>query len=356
MSGGGGATRGPQGSSGFTALGPIYEIRRLKIAYGIQFHPDESLDFTPQKYLNDHLELSADLEKISDNEYVNHLQGVRFIIEETTSKQEFINWLKTPEDHVIYMGHARYGRGPCFGARGIVRHPPATPTGPPRLTLFKTEDWEEGSDADSGLFRMGYPFIGVEAGEVIGHGYTANPVKKSEGRPARADCDPDLRGYLSSLRARTPDQIHPELAGQLRDHHDGDKYWSYYSPHGMAIVHHAGWRNTLSASSDFGTLHDPDDPDNTRMQCRVFSHLGCTTYTHNYPVVRRIANWRRSGNERYAYWTSSLSYPHAVGPWVHAVISYNRWNAFSPWGPSLDWAVRRANRSLRAVGARYRLI
>ena len=241
MIGGVGAIRGPQSSDGFTALGPIYEIRQLKVAYGIQFHPDESLDFTPQKYLNDHLELSDNLEKVGDNEYVNHLQGVRFIIEETTSKQTFINWLKTPELHVIYMGHARYGRGPCFGARGIVRLPPATPTGPPRATLFKTEDWEEGSNDDSGIFRMGYPYIGVEASEVISHGYTANPVKESEGRPARADCDPDLRGHLSGLRARTPDRIYPGLVSQLRDHHDGDRNAFRQRPGLWGRVGWGGW-------------------------------------------------------------------------------------------------------------------
>jgi hypothetical protein len=348
--GGVGASRGPQGSSGFTALSPVYETRELKIAYGIQFHPGESLPITPQRFLDDHLELSDNLEKVSASEYINHLQGVRFVIEETTSKQKFIDWLKTPELHVIYMGHARYGRGPCFGARGL-EDPNATP-----VRLFKTEDWEMGANADSGIFRMGYPYIGVEASEVIEHGYTANPVKESEGRPARADCDPDVRGHLGSLQARTPERILPGLVNQLRNHQDGDKYWTYHSSRGAAIIHHAGWRNTLSVGSDLGTLQDPGDPDNTQMQCRVFAHLGCTTFTHNYRVVRRIANWRHAGNERYAYWTSNLSAPHAVGPWVHGVISYDRWNAFADWGPSLDWAVRRANRSLRRLGARYHLI
>src|SRR5262249_26872778 len=117
--GGAGASRGPKGDKKYTTLSPAYETRQLKIAYGLQFHKDESLDCTPQKYLDDHLELSADLEKISASEYLNHKQGVRYTIEETISKQKFMEWLKTPELHVIYMGHARYGRGPCFGAHGL---------------------------------------------------------------------------------------------------------------------------------------------------------------------------------------------------------------------------------------------
>lgn len=344
-----GASRGPQGGSGFTALSPVYETRQLKIAYGIQFHKGESLDVTPQEFLDKYLELSDNLEKVSDSEYVNHLQGVRFVIEETTDKDQFIDWLKTPELHVIYMGHARYGRGPCFGEHGL---DPADSS-----KLLQTEDWEESTDASSGIFRIGYPFIGVDVAELLDHGYTANPVKESEGRPVPADCDPDVRGYVSSLVAREPDDISPGIASQFRYHQDGDRYWAYGSKSNRHIVHHAGWRNTLSAPSDFGTFHDPDDPDNTQIQCRVFTHLGCSTYVHNYPVIRKIAKWRHAGNERYAYWTTNLSGPpHAVGPWVRAVIAYNKSNAFASWGPSLDWAVQRANRSIRSLGGGYQII
>lgn len=343
-----GASRSPVGASHYTALAPVYETRKLQIAYGIQFHKDESLDRTPQEYLDRFLELSDDLEKVSDSEYISHVQGVRFTIEETTSKTQFINWLKTPDVHVIYMGHARYGRGPCFGAHGI---DPANPT-----RLLKTEDWEQGSNAASGIFRLGYPFIGVEASEIIQHGYTARLVKESEGRPARGDCDPELRGYLGSLRARAPEDVSPGLASQLRDHHAGDRYWTYRGARGLSVIHHAGWRATFSPGSDLGCLHDPDDIDHTQMRCRAFTHLGCSIYIHNYRVVRRLARWQRDGNERYAYWTTGPSYPHAVGPWVRALIAYNRWNAFLPWGPSLRWAVQRTRRSLRSLGAYYRLI
>jgi hypothetical protein len=322
----------------------------LKIAYGIQFHPGESLDCAPQKYLDDHLELSADLEKISASEYLNHLQGVRFTIEETNSKQKFVEWLKTPELHVIYMGHARYGRGPCFGAHGLDANNRPT-------FLKKCEDWEQGTDSDSGIFRMGYPFIGVPAEELVDHGYTADAMKESEGRPAKADSDPYLRKYLGSLKALAPDEIHEKLASQFRNHKDGDRYWTYKTNEGICLIHRAGWRNTLSTSSDLGTLHDPKNPKKTKMTCRVFTHLGCTSWVHNYAVVRWIAKWKQSGNERYAHWTNNYSYrPHAIGPWMHAVISYNKYNAFKPWGPSLTWAVQRANRTIRSQGADYQLI
>jgi hypothetical protein len=343
-----GASRGPVGGTDSTTLSPVYETRQLKIAYGIQFHKGETLDVTPQDFLDQHLQLSADLEKVSDNEYLNHLQGVRYVIEETTSKQQFITWLQTPEIHLIYMGHARYGRGTCFGAKGL---------NDARDAVVLTEDWEEGSDADSGLFRLGYPFIGLEVSELVSHGYTANPVKESEGKPTAADCDPDVRAHLSSLKARAPDEISLGIAAQFRDPQDGDRYWSYHGSRGMSIVHHSGWQNTFSAPNDFGSLHDPASPDSTQVQCRVFTHLGCSTFLHNYPVVRQIANWRHADNERYAYWTTAVSSPpHPLGPWVHGLIAYNKWNAFASWAPSLAWAVQRANRTIRGKGGNYGLI
>ncbi|HTS62660.1 MAG TPA: hypothetical protein VMH28_11595 [Candidatus Acidoferrales bacterium] len=345
---GAGASRGPKGGNKHTTLSPAYETRQLKIAYGLQFHPDESLDCTPQKYLDDHLELSASLEKISASEYLNHKQGVRYTIEETISKQKFMEWLQTPGLHVIYMGHARYGRGPCFGAHGLNPND--------RSHLQPGEDWELGTDADSGIFRMGYPFLGVPVSELIDHGYTADAMKESEGRPARSDCDPYLRHYLTSLRPMAPNEMRDKLAAQFRDYQDGDRYWTYKTNEGICIIHRAGWRDTLSKSSDLGTLQDPKNPKKTKMTCRVFTHLGCTSWVHNYAVVRWIANWKQSGNERYAHWTDNYSYkPHAIGPWVHAVISYNQHNAFKSWGPSLKWALKRANQAIRRAGANYQL-
>jgi len=344
-----GAIRQPQGSSGFTALSPALETRRLVIAYGMQFHKDEALQgYTVDDYLRDNLTLSDDIEKVSATEYINYAQGVRFTIEETIKKSDFITYLKAPEIHLIYMGHARYGRGPCFGAHGEGD----APAPGQRRPLVLSEDWEQGRDADSGIFRMGYPYIGVPASEILEHGYTANLVKESEGRPRRADCDPELRPHLGSLHARTPAHILPGLEAKLRNHQEGDRYWVFGN---REVIHHAGWRDTLSTPADLGALN-PSDPDLTQMRCRVFSHLGCSTFVHNYPVVRKIANWRRAGNERYAFWTTAPSAPYAVGPWVHSLISYDKYNAFASWEPSLKFAVQRTQRSLRRLGARYRVI
>jgi hypothetical protein len=341
-----GASRQTPGSSGFTTLGPAYETRRIVVAYGMQFHKDESLSGdTFQEFMAANFTPSADIEKISDTEYVNHLQGVRFTIEETIKRTEFYNFLKTPEIHLVYEGHARYGRGPCFGAHGL-----NATTG----DIIPSEDWEQGSDLDSGIFRLGFPFLPVPANEILEHGYTANLLKESDPIPDAADCHPELRPYRHSMALREPEQIVAGLTGHLRGHQPGDRYRVYGSK--RYVVHKAGWQFTLGFPWELGTLIDPSDPASTQMRCRVFTHLGCSTFIHNYPIVRRIAGWQHDGNERYAYWTTATSNPTAFGPWIHALITYNHWNAFQSWEPSLSYAVDRTNRYLRRIGQRYRVI
>jgi len=90
-------------------------------------------------------------------QFINAEQGVRYLIKVVNTKDAFITALQTPGAHVIYSGHARFGRGPCFGAGG-------DSTG---------EMWEEGTTAQDGIFRMGFPFIAVDVHDLT-HGYTAN--------------------------------------------------------------------------------------------------------------------------------------------------------------------------------------
>jgi hypothetical protein len=88
----------------------------------------------------------------------------------------------------------------------------------------------------------------------------------------------------------------------------------------------------------------------------VFAHLGCSTFVHNYRVVRFLKDWRREGNERYAYWTTASSYEEAYSRWVTHLVTYGEENAFQSWAPSLAYAVERTNRDLRRMGRRYRII
>jgi hypothetical protein len=129
-----------------------------------EIHQDQiPNDWRFEVYMHNVRSSFPNVERVNDFEYLNHRQRVHFTIQETTDKAVFKQWLEAPELHVIYNGHARYGRGPCFG-RGEYD--------------TKSEDWEQGTNAATkGLFRVGFPFIGIAAHEIFDHGYTANLLR-----------------------------------------------------------------------------------------------------------------------------------------------------------------------------------
>jgi hypothetical protein len=272
--------------------------------------------------------------------FVNAEQGVRFSIRVVNTKDAFITALKTPDAHVIYSGHARYGRGPCFGPGG---------DGPGEM-------WEEGTSAGEGIFRMGFPFIAVDVHDLT-HGYTAN-LAPADVRPAAADCDPDLRNLLGTLKGRTLAEITaaippadpgdpPAARAKFRNPDPNQKFWTVGSKAHLQVVMIAGWLDTLSSPSEIGNF-DPT--------CRAFIHMACSTFKHNHPVVRKLKGWKHEGNERYAYWTTDLS--DAIGDhyWLQHILAYDQFNAFQPWEKSLEYAKNKSNALLARDGERFRFI
>jgi hypothetical protein len=278
--------------------------------------------------------------------HISLRQGVIFSIEVVNTKEEFVKSLLDPGLHLIYSGHARFGRGPCFGAGGKSRG----------------EEWEEGHgkhpNAD-GIFRMGFPFLSVPADEPIEHGYTANLVKSSVSLTA-PDCDPDLRAHLGGLRARTLAEIDKATTSFATKHgfsdtfvdHVRDKdpdatWWTHGRGDAMRIVLHANWKSTASR---------PDDLDSLDPLCRVFCHFGCSTFKHNFPVVRKLKGWKKAGNERYAYWTTDVSFGITDIYWLQHLLTFPEFNAGEPWEKSLAYAVRKTNGALASDRQKYRVI
>ncbi len=282
--------------------------------------------------------------------YENAPQGVSFDLKFVTKKSEFVQYLTTPDAHVVYAGHARYGRGPCFGD-----------------TAAPGEEWEEGTGThpnDTGIFRLGFPFLAVPISEIYEHRYTANLVSSSVKLKPK-DCTHELRAYLPGVRAATLDKIDRLTARKaIRQNHmpcdkcsgpehslashalaasPDDKFWYYVeSDEGLAqphIVLHAGWQNTTSA---------PDDLDAQLPECRVFCHFGCSTGPLNQPVLRRLANWTREGDNHYAYFTTRIATNITVVFWLQHLLSYGKFNAFMPWKPSIDYAFVHTNKDLAA--------
>lgn len=281
--------------------------------------------------------------------YIAHAQGVIYEIETVTQKDEFDAALRSPGTMVIYNGHARYGRGPCFGKASA-----DADDGAPG------EDWEDGitgATDRTGIFRMGFPYLGLDVVDVLHHGYTANLVPASE-RLGSADCHPELRAALGLLRGRSLEAIeamatsqetldpHPPLRALVHNALP-DNYWTFRRHGTVNVVIRAGWQHTRSAPYDLGS-YEPS--------ARAFCHFGCSTYIHNYPVMRKLKGWTREGNERYCYWTTAPSTGIESTLWFYYLLAYDRPSGYRSWAPLLADATRRANQGLAGSGAQHRVI
>jgi len=269
-------------------------------------------------------------------EFLSTAQNVKFVVTIVNKKDEYVKALQTSGMHVIYDGHARYGRGPCFGDNDA-----------------PGEDWENGSDPKTkGLFRMGYPFIGVPVKEVKEHGYTADLVSSSV-KVTLDQSEPDLKPFVSSLRAKTATEIDPALPAQVKDKDPTKTWWTYQAmEEGKLepfVVLNAGWTGTASAPADLGAVTPA---------CKVFCHFGCDTFKHNQKILRSdvFKGWKNAGDDRFAFFTTSLSDSVTAHYWLYHLFTHPTKNAFAPWEPSITYALNHTNADLRMDGNTFQLI
>lgn len=352
------SSRRPQGQ-GTSAAAPAPEVRQICLAQGIQYTNQDQRKALERTPLSDDDRASIELDIMPSGLkpalpellsftwaghdaglYFNPVQNVVYVLTVVTSKADYIAAIETPGMIVIYLGHARFGRGPCFG--------PSPAPG---------NDWEDGTDpAMSGIFRMGYPALAVPISDILHHGYTPHLYPAAAGRPAPRDCDPDLLGHR--LHARPVAELHEDpnsveqlaqLMGCATD--DPTEFWSYDAYHGGRMERHvvlqAGWEHTPTEPADLGA---------TSPQCRLFVHLGCSSFIHNYPVLRHFKGWTRQGDDRFAYWTTAPSNTTSLRPLLTNLLTYPHPSAYRPWKPWLRWAIQRTNQDLRRLGNRFRLI
>jgi hypothetical protein len=348
------------------------EIRKIVMALGLQFTRQDTLDLLAHAEANDEWPaetreylvrgyrsmllpegladkvpglLSYEMDGRQHAVYLSVPQNVLYLIECVEDKAAFREALLTDGVVVVYNGHARFGRGPCFG-------PPGAAPG---------DNWERGDDPDRcGLFRMSHPFLGIPAHDIVEHGYHTVPLPASEPRPTYAQANPELRPHLGQLRPRCVGEMHgdpafvarlAELIGVEPD--SPQQFWTYRaiedSRHGVEchLVLYAGWEDTDTAPFDLGA---------TDFRCRMFCHFGCSTFLLNYPVVRGLKGWRRDGDNRLAYWTTTLANGLVGNIWLAHLLTYPEPQAGKSWDPWVRYAVRQTNRDLAAEGERYRLI
>ena len=64
-------------------------------------------------------------------------------------------------------------------------------------------------------------------------------------------------------------------------------------------------------------------------------HLGCSSFKHNYRILRFRKNWQRTDTDRFAYWTTASSNGFTLVHWLHRLLTYPTYNAFESWRASL---------------------
>lgn len=309
-----------------------YEIREIVVAQGIQFQnadlrikakevnptgdPDE---MTIPKGLQDDF---PDLVLRGNDRavFISDVQHVEFRLRVVNTKSAFKQALETPGIHVIYAGHSRFGRGPCFGPEL---------GDPPNETGDNWEQGEAGKTSDFGIFRMGRPFVGAPFKELDEHKYRMRPVPTTV-KVNPADVDPlTTPGSLRPIVLRGS-RFEPLILDPIVD-----TYWGCRTVDGDGVLLFADFTGTKSAPFDLGA---------TDLKCRCFTVLGCDTLKHFREVVRQRKGFTRTKTEGFAYFTVD---PVPIAPatkfWIGSLFEYPERNDFESWFDSLEFAVKRTN-------------
>jgi hypothetical protein len=334
------ASRQSTGDSSSTALAPSYEERLIILAQGKQFQNPQIGDYAIPDYLQKRL---PNLVVTDDRNmtYADDVQHVNFTIRRVTAKSDFIQALQTDGAHVVYCGHARLGQGPCFGD-----------------SVDPGEEWGSNSSdpLTTGVFRAGFPYIGLPIDEICDeHQYTVSPADGGSDKPDASDCHPHARQQygnmkqfsISDLAAKcqaSSDKVQAFLSNAGPD----DTFWGYdatgesgkFERH---VLLKCDWQNTDKPNNDIGCVN---------ITCKAFICIACSTFVHNYPVVRKLKGWTKSGDSNYAYWTTNAT---ASAPmtafWLYRILSYPKRNDNQPWEPSLEYAKGMANQEYAALGS-----
>jgi hypothetical protein len=331
------------GSSGLLNLIQLtYETRKIVVAHGIDFRDDDIKERQKQGYgeqtlvdfMQSQFTTNFTLIDAKHMEYISADQQVKFSIEVVHSKEEFKTALNTPDIHVIYQGHSRYGRGSCFD-------PDA-----PSTNYIQGERWEQGDSNRNGLYRLGYPYVPIPFEDMEHHQYHFSPVPVEEPAPSYSERHPDARVGLS--RITLPESLRGNVAPGFESH--SNRYWGCLIGGEKHILLIAGWENTKNTPFDLGA---------TEIKCKTFCHFGCSSKLHYWKIVRdeNYKNWKRDAppTDRFAYFTSAPADYRGYCYWLFYLLKYSVINNNQSWWDSLEYAKKNANRLLRSERAHFQI-
>ncbi len=339
-------------------------------------------------------------------EYTNCNQHVKYRIEVVTKKDLFKKYLQDPKAHVVYEGHARWGRGPCFGDN----------TGP-------GEQWERGyrPTKDDGLFRMGFQFIGVPVLDIIHYKYLTSAAEATANvkgkrrlllNPAGASrkslktytlkelveaqkrlqewmeqgCQSasykawkakhptaDWRfsfGGLSHVSDSKPDDLYKYIRNR-QPSNPSAKFWGYEKRIQLNVkfknqktgkvryyVHKTSQGKVATCPMPYillyanwnGTDVTPMDIGATDLKCRVFCHFGCSTERRNWRILQftpTIKKWKQEKGPQFAYFTTDTAYADKTRYWLINMLKYNKRSDGMYLKRCLKYTIVQTNRKLR---------
>ena len=266
-------------------------------------------------------------------EYMSNAQSVQYKFRLVNTQADFKKALETQGLIVVYDGHARYGRGPCFDQYS-------------GASSESGNQWEEGTHDNNGIFRMGFPFVPVELEDMEHHQYAFRPIPVESPKPPSENQHPFSR-HPEARRTLVPIQVKQVIADHVKQGYTSPsgQYWGY----GSHLVLNAGWDGTARPK------YNLDDVD---LQCRTFCHFGCSSRVHCWELIRRAEYkaWSRPRppTDRLAYFTTATS-DWRTAYWIFYLLSYNRPNSATHFFDSHEYAVRRGNQRLAAEGAGFQL-
>ncbi len=270
--------------------------------------------------------------------YLSSAQRVRYEIEIKHSKRDFKTALETEGIIVVYGGHSRYGRGTCFDVYSDEH-------------AEHGEHWEDGTSADNGIFRLGYPYVGVTFEDIEHHQYHCAPLAVETPRPTITRrhprrTHPEIPRRLS--RVTMPESVRqyvkPEFAST------SNQYWGYTRQREVHVLLMAGWTGSGATPYDLGA---------TDLQCRTFCHFGCSSKKHFWNIVRRAEykayRRNRPPTDKFAYFTREPSNWKSIY-WLYFLLAYPEPNTGSThWWDSHEYAKAMCNRRLQREDQEFRI-
>ena len=273
--------------------------------------------------------------------YTNSKQKVKYRIILKDKKSELMNVLQRKNANVIYSGHSRYGRGTCFGANDNAG-----------------EWWEQGTGKHDGIYRLGYPLIGIPLEDIMHHGYTFDPCEATT-KIQQKDCHPDILPIRRLREIKLQDELAKEeqrlkqkyqkrkqvfinhlTATQINNSYSKTtEYWGYKQGDIRYVVLRAGWQNTKALPYDLGK---------TPLNCKVFCHFGCSSYKHFQRIIRHRKKWQKTKDSNFAYFSTKSTYV-TVPFWLYYLLSYSERNDYRSPEKCLEDARHKTNKKLAQI-------